>query len=152
VKRRRDRIITLIAIFKFVKGLLLVGGGLAALELLRPAAADRVWSWVAQLSWDVERRLLARGLSMVTRSGAGHLHLVAFAAFAYAALFFVEGIGLFLQKRWAEWLTIVATGSLIPIEIYELLHRATAMKIAVLAVNIAVVIYLIVKVRSSDRG
>ena len=39
------------------------------------------------------------------------------------------------------------TSSLIPIEIYELLHRVTAMKIAVLAINIAVVIYLIVRVR-----
>jgi uncharacterized membrane protein (DUF2068 family) len=147
VSARRDRILALIAFFKVVKALMLVAGGLAALELLHPSVADRVWSWVAQLPSDAERRLLVRGLSLVTRSGAGHLHAIAFAAFAYAALFFVEGIGLFLQKRWAEWLTIVATASLIPIEIYELLHRATAMKIAVLAINIAVVIYLIVKVR-----
>ena len=144
---RRDRILGLIGFFKVVKALMLVAGGLAALELLHPSVADRVWSWVLQLPSETERRLLVRGLSLVTRSGDGHLHAIAFAAFAYAALFFVEGIGLFLQKRWAEWLTIVATASLIPIEIYELLHRATAMKIAVLAINIAVVIYLIIKVR-----
>jgi len=147
VSARRDRILGLIGFFKVVKALMLVAGGLAALELLHPSVADRVWSWVLQLPSETERRLLVRGLSLVTRSGDGHLHAIAFAAFAYAALFFVEGIGLFLQKRWAEWLTIVATASLIPIEIYELLHRATAMKIAVLAINIAVVIYLIIKVR-----
>lgn len=147
MKARRDRILTLIALFRLVKALLLIAGGLAALDLLHPGTADRVWSWVAQLPSESERRLLARGLSAVTRSGAGHLHAIAFAAFAYAALFLTEGVGLFLQKRWAEWLTIIATASLIPIEIYELLHRATAMKIAVLAINVAVVIYLIVRVR-----
>ena len=147
MKGRRDRILTLIALFRLVKGLMLVAGGLAALELLHPGSADRAWSWVAQLPSETERRLFARGLSLLTRSGAGRLQGVAFAAFAYAALFFVEATGLFLQKRWAEWLTIVATGSLIPFEIYELLHRATAMKIAVLAINIAVLIYLIVKIR-----
>jgi len=147
VKPRRDRILALIALFKVVKALMLVAGGLAALELLHPSVAHRVWSWIAQLPSDAERRLFVRGLSLVTRSGVGHLHAIAFAAFAYAVLFFVEGIGLFLQKRWAEWLTIVATGSLIPIEIYELVHHATATKIAVLAINVAVVIYLIVRVR-----
>jgi hypothetical protein len=147
VKTRRDRIVTLIAFFKVVKGLLLVAGGLAALELIHPGSTNRVWSWIAQLPSETERRLLARGMKLVTKSGPGRLQIAALAAFAYAALFFVEGVGLFLQKRWAEWLTIVATASLIPIEIYELLHRVTAMKIAVLAINIAVVIYLITKVR-----
>ena len=147
MKARRDRILALIGFFKVVKALMLVAGGLAALELLHPSVAGRVWSWVVQLPSETERRLLMRGLSLVTRSGGGHLHAIAIAAFVYAALFFVEGIGLFLQKRWAEWLTIVATASLIPFEIYELVHRMTAMKIAVLAINIAVVIYLITRVR-----
>ena len=147
MKARRDRILTLIALFRLAKGVMLVAGGLAALELLHPGAANRLWNWVAQLPSETERRLLARGLSLLTRSGSGRLQGVAFAAFAYAALFFTEAVGLFLQKRWAEWLTIVATGSLIPFEIYELVHRATAMKIALLAINIAVVVYLIIRVR-----
>ncbi|MEA2325340.1 MAG: hypothetical protein QOE68_299 [Thermoanaerobaculia bacterium] len=142
----RDRILTLIAFFKVVKALLLIAGGFVALKLLHPSAANRVWGWIAQAPSEGERRLLAHVLTMATRSGAA----AALAAFAYAALFFVEGIGLFLRKRWAEWLTIVATASLIPVEIYELLHRVTAIKIAVLAINIAVVIYLIVRVRRID--
>jgi uncharacterized membrane protein (DUF2068 family) len=144
VERRRDRLLTLIAIFKIVKALLLVAGGIVALRLLHPSEANRVWRWIADAPFEGERRLLARALTTVaTKSRAA----MAAAAFAYAVLFFVEGIGLFLRKRWAEWLTIVATASLIPIELYELLHRVTAMKIAVLAINIAVVIYLIARVR-----
>jgi len=144
VERRRDGLLTLIAIFKIAKALLLVAGGVVALKLLHPWEANRVWRWIAEVPVEGERRLFARALAMVTtKSSAG----VAVAAFAYAALFFVEGIGLFLRKRWAEWLTIVATASLIPFEIYELLQRVTAMKIALLAINIAVVIYLIARVR-----
>ena len=144
MKRRRDRLLTLIAIFKIVKALLLVAGGIVALQLLRPSEANQVWRWIAEVPFEGERRLLARVLTTLTAKSRA---AAAVAAFAYAALFFVEGIGLFLRKRWAEWLTIVATASLIPIEIYELHHRVTAMKIAVLAINIAVVIYLIVRVR-----
>jgi uncharacterized membrane protein (DUF2068 family) len=144
VKRRRDRLLTLIAIFKIVKALLLVAAGILALQLLHPSAANRVWRWIAEVPFEGERRLLARVLT--TLAAKSHVAM-AVAAFAYAALFSVEGIGLFLRKRWAEWLTIVATASLIPIEIYELLHRVTAMKIAVLAINITVVIYLIARVR-----
>ena len=62
--------------------------------------------------------------------------------FAYAALFTVEGFGLWFQKRWGEWLTVVATTSFIPFEIYELIRRATAMRAALLVTNIAIVIYL----------
>jgi uncharacterized membrane protein (DUF2068 family) len=144
VKRRRDGLLTLIAIFKIVKALLLVAGGIVALQLLHPSEANRVWRWIADVPFEGERRLFARVLTMVAAKSPAAM---AIAAFAYAALFSVEGIGLFLRKRWAEWLTIVATASLIPIEIYELLHRVTAMKIAVLAINIAVVIYLIARVR-----
>jgi len=144
VNRRRDGLLTLIAIFKIVKALLLVAGGIVALKLLHPSEANRVWRWIADVPFEGERRLFARMLTtLTTKSGPA----AAVAAFAYAALFFVEGIGLFLRKRWAEWLTIIATGSLIPIEIYEIVHRVTTIKIAVLAINIAVVIYLIVRVR-----
>ena len=144
MNRRRDGLLTLIAIFKIVKALLLVAGGIVALKLLHPSEANRVWRWIADVPFEGERRLFARMLTtLTTKSGPA----AAVAAFAYAALFFVEGIGLFLRKRWAEWLTIIATGSLIPIEIYEIVHRVTTIKIAVLAINIAVVIYLIVRVR-----
>ena len=69
----------------------------------------------------------------------------------YAGLFLTEGIGLWLAKRWAEWFTAIITGSLIPFELYETLHRPTAIRILVLLLNLAVLAYLIRRImRKSD--
>jgi uncharacterized membrane protein (DUF2068 family) len=62
---------------------------------------------------------------------------------AYAALEGVEAVGLWLQKRWAEYLTFVATTVLLPLEIYELTHSITPFKVIALIINIAIVIYLL---------
>ena len=68
----------------------------------------------------------------------------------YAALFLTEGTGLLLRKRWAEWLTIVATSSLMPLELYELIKEFTAIRLTVLLVNAAVVLFLIYRVRQKE--
>jgi len=65
----------------------------------------------------------------------------------YAALFLVEGTGLALRQRWAEYVTIISTGSLIPLEVYELVKQYSPLKIAFLLINIAVVVYLIFELR-----
>ena len=53
----------------------------------------------------------------------------------YAAVFAVEGIGLWMQRRWAEWLTVVITASLIPLELWELIHRPSIGAAVVLLAN-----------------
>ena len=68
---------------------------------------------------------------------------VGIAALAYAALFAVEGVGLWLGKYWAEWFTVIATGSLVPLELYETLHRFGWLKLATLSGNVAIVVYLV---------
>jgi uncharacterized membrane protein (DUF2068 family) len=62
---------------------------------------------------------------------------------AYALLEGAEAIGLWFQKRWAEYLTFIATVALLPLEIYELSHSVTPFKIIALIVNLAIVIYLL---------
>ena len=76
------------------------------------------------------------------------LHDLGELTFAYSALVLVEGIGLFFERRWAKYLTIVATISFIPIEIYELVKAATLLKFVALVINIAVAVFLMVNVRS----
>ena len=71
-------------------------------------------------------------------------------AFLYAVVFLVEGTGLWLQRRWAEYLTIVVTASLIPFEIHELMQGVTVARVATLVVNVAVLVYLIVRLRRRD--
>ena len=68
----------------------------------------------------------------------------------YAALFLTEGTGLLFRKHWAEWLTIVATSSLMPIEVYELFKKFTAVRLVALLINAALVLYLIYLVRQRE--
>jgi uncharacterized membrane protein (DUF2068 family) len=69
----------------------------------------------------------------------------------YAAIFAVEGIGLWMEKRWAEWLTTIITASLIPLEGWEFFFRPTIGKVLILLANMAVVGYLIWHVRSKSK-
>jgi uncharacterized membrane protein (DUF2068 family) len=62
---------------------------------------------------------------------------------AYALLEAVEAVGLWRQRRWAEYLTLVATAALLPLEIYELFKGVTALKVIALVVNVAIVVYLL---------
>jgi uncharacterized membrane protein (DUF2068 family) len=71
------------------------------------------------------------------------LHLIALALAAYAVLELVEAVGLWLQKRWAEYLTLIATTVFIPLEIYELSRGVSAFKLIALIVNLAVIAYLL---------
>ena len=65
------------------------------------------------------------------------------ALFAYAALGAAEGIGLYLEKAWGEYMTLIITASFLPWEIFEVLRRMTVMRSALLVVNILVFAYLL---------
>jgi uncharacterized membrane protein (DUF2068 family) len=73
-------------------------------------------------------------------------------ALAYGVLELVEGVGLWLRKRWAEWLTVIATSLLVRLELYELVRRATALKAVGLTVNILIVLHLVRHVRKNAHG
>jgi uncharacterized membrane protein (DUF2068 family) len=73
----------------------------------------------------------------------GTLHLVGLALAVYAVLEGAEAVGLWLQRRWAEYLTFVATTLLLPLEVYELTARVSWFKVVALAVNLAIVVYLL---------
>ncbi|HUE66665.1 MAG TPA: DUF2127 domain-containing protein, partial [Candidatus Acidoferrum sp.] len=97
-----------------------------------------------QLNLDVGRgiimQLLLRALAFI--AGFNHVTLLALSAIAYAALEATEGIGLALRRRWAEYLTVIATGILIPYEAYEVIRHPSLFKVGALALNLAVVGYL----------
>jgi uncharacterized membrane protein (DUF2068 family) len=76
-------------------------------------------------------------------TSSSHLHLLGAALLVYAAVEGVEAVGLWYQKRWAEYLTFLVTTSLLPLEVYEIASRASPLKIVALIINIAVVAYLL---------
>ena len=144
----RSGLIRVIAVFKLVKALLLVAVGLGSLKLLlNPAAAETADRWASALAWRLGPKAASAvrdGLSSVDDS---RLKLIGIVAFLYAGLFGVEGVGLWMEKRWAEYLTIIATTSFVPIEVYELIRHATWQRGATLGINLLVVAYLVWKVR-----
>ena len=69
----------------------------------------------------------------------------------YGALFLVEGVGLLLRKRWAEYLTVIVTGSFLPLEFYEMIHRSSVAKGIVILVNLAILGYLLFRLHAERK-
>jgi uncharacterized membrane protein (DUF2068 family) len=142
-----DRWIFLIGVFKLAKGMLLVAVGIGALRLLHKDVSEVVEHWIDVLRVDPDNRYIHSLLVKVWSLNNRTLKEISAGTFCYAALFLIEGTGLLLRKRWAEYFTIFVTGSFLPLEIYELLRRASALKAGVIVLNVAIVGYLVVRVR-----
>jgi uncharacterized membrane protein (DUF2068 family) len=149
---RKDRGLRLIALFKFAKIVLLIAVGLGALRLLDPDTAARAQRWATALATSSDRRLVQQLLAQVVGLSPGRLEVLALGAFLYAGLFTTEGVGLWWGRRWAEYLTVVATASFVPIEIFEILQRVSLPRVGALVTNIAVVGYLVYRLRAHPKA
>jgi uncharacterized membrane protein (DUF2068 family) len=145
-------LLRVIAVFKLVKAVLLMTVGFGALKMLQPGIAERARRTLEALATHIDRRWADHAVGWLSQQPANHFHVIATAAFLYAALFVTEGLGLWEAQRWAEYLTVIATLSFVPFEVYELVHRQNAPRIAALVINLAVVAYLIQRLRHSDRS
>ena len=152
MKTSQTRVVRLIALFKLLKGVLLIAVGVAALKLLHTDIASLVESWVAVLGLDQNSRFVGRALSTAAALTPNRVRDLIVGSFLYGGLFLTEGIGLWLLKRWAMWFTVIITGSFLPLEIYELTRHPSAGKIGLLAVNLALVGYLIRRIRDGRSG
>ena len=120
---------------------------LGAHHLLHKDIADFVATWIAHLHLDLANRYIDRVLSMLLSLDERKLRAIRAGTVIYAALLLTEGVGLLLRRRWAEYFTVIVTSSLIPLEAYEVLRRATPARLILLGVNVAVVWYLIAVLR-----
>ena len=147
-KSRGGKALMAIAIFKWTKGAILLALSFGAISLFGKDVGAVVEHWCDLARIDPDNSYIA---SFLQRLDLVHTHelkeLSALTAF-YAVLFLTEGTGLALRKRWAEYLTIVATGLFIPVEAYELWKQITLVRVLLLLVNVAVVVFLIWLVRS----
>ena len=139
-----------IALFKFVKGAVLLALALGALSFLHKDLAAEVGHWLDLLQVDSDNEFVGTLLSKLQLVHSKELKELSALGAAYAGLFLTEGTGLLFRKRWAEWLTIVATSSLMPIEMYELIEKFTVVRLLALVINAAVVLYLIWLVRQKE--
>jgi uncharacterized membrane protein (DUF2068 family) len=145
----RFGLLRVIAVYKLGKVLLLLGAAYGVLRLRDASFIAHIYSWASTLPSGLEQDVVRRALAWFSGLSTSRVEAIGAVTLSYAAIFAVEGVGLWLRRRWAEWLTIVITASLIPFEIWEVIQRPTLGKAAVLIVNIAIVWYLILQLRSA---
>ena len=136
-----------IAAFKLFKGLVLFAVGIGAVKLLHRDTAFEFERWADLFRVDSNNFYIHRLLEKVANVDDRKLRELSVGTFFYSALLLTEGTGLLLRKRWAEYFTIIATSSFIPLEVYELTRRVTSAKLIVLLLNFAVVVYLVIALR-----
>jgi uncharacterized membrane protein (DUF2068 family) len=136
-------VLRLIAVFKFFMAVIVIATALGLLSFYDPAFSSALDRFVGHLPYDFEQRLLRKLIAFLSGMSPRRIQIIAAAAFAYAALFTIEGVGLWLGRHWGAVLTLVATSSLIPVEIFEVARHFTPGKLLVLVANLAIVAYLV---------
>ncbi len=142
----------LIGGFKLGKGLLLLAVAVGALRLLHRDVAAALASLAAQLHVDPDNRYVDRAFTVLVSLDERRLKEISAGTFFYSALLLTEGTGLLLGRRWAEYFTVIVTGSFIPLEVYELARHVTFTRLGVIGINIAIVWYLIARLRRDREG
>ncbi len=140
-----DPVVRLIVVERLAKAVVLVALAVALLGAGRLGSLRQLVDLAEeQLNLSAGQGLISRLLMFVLEYVARlpHLTVLAIGALAYAALEVTEGVGLAMRRRWAEYLTVLATGLLIPYELVEVVDRPTALRVGALAVNVAIVVYL----------
>ena len=149
--KSHSRGLLVIAAFKLLKAVALLAVGIGALRLLHRDVAAMADHWVNAFRVDPHNRYILMLLSKLTTVDDHRLKELSVGTFIYSAVFFTEGLGLAFRKRWAEYFTIITTGSFLPLEVYEIFHAVSVAKCVALAINIAVVIYLVRELRRKPK-
>jgi uncharacterized membrane protein (DUF2068 family) len=139
---RRKGLLPWIIAFKAFKAVTLTTLGFALLATRRSDPIDLLIRAAIAIHLPVTSRLFERVLALLANLTVTRQTALAITAFAYAVLMGTEGAALYLRKPWARWFTIIATSSLIPIEIYEIVREVHPVRVVVLLANVAVVVYL----------
>jgi uncharacterized membrane protein (DUF2068 family) len=140
-----DAFIKVIIVERIIKAIVLIA---LAIGLLVAGRTGLLTSWA---EYAQEQLNLEAGNSVIIQlllklvlyvGNFNHTTLLAVGAIVYALLEGTEGVGLAMRRRWAEYLTVIATGILIPYEAYEVVHKVTLFRVGALLLNVAVVGYL----------
>jgi uncharacterized membrane protein (DUF2068 family) len=144
---RTRLVLRLIAVERTVRGVILVAAGTYLLFHLNTDFGRLAEHAMRAIDIDPRQHFFHRIVERLHGLRAHQLRVAGFAAIAYGALELVEGIGLWLDKLWAEYLTLIATSLFIPFELYELAVRPSIWKAGGLGINILIVVYLAIALR-----
>jgi uncharacterized membrane protein (DUF2068 family) len=147
----RFGVLRTIALYKLLKVLLLLAVAYGELRLSDASLTAKLLTWASERPYGLEHRVVTQLLEWFSGLSTSRIHALRMVTLAYAAIFAIEGVGLWMRKRWAEWLTTIITASLIPLELWELFYRPNVGKAMVLVANVAIVAYLVWHVRSKGK-
>jgi len=150
-KRHHNKWLVLIAAYKLVQAVLVALIGLGARHLLHKDVGDELQTLVDHLHFNSEWRLISFFLDKAELVHDPLLRRIGVVAFCYAAISAVEGIGLYLEKVWAEYLVLVITASFLPWELFEIFRRLTLIRVSLLAANLLVFFYLLQLAADRER-
>jgi uncharacterized membrane protein (DUF2068 family) len=156
---RKHRYLKIIALFKIFKGILLFILGFSVLFLnSRPGWLDQISDWTEDqlLLHHTKAVLFLLNKLQEIATGGGALRATGFLALFYCGVLLTEGIGVYMEKRWAEFLMIFATGALIPLEVRHVWHRlithnAVVIPVVLLLANCFIVWFLYLVLRRDKR-
>jgi len=140
--KKHNRWLILIALFKLGQALLFIAIGVGALRLVGKDIGDALESLANHLRFNTESQLVNFIIEKASNIDDRMLRRISAVFFLYAGLDLVEGIGLYLEKVWAEFLTLAITASFLPWEIYEVFRRVTWPRVGLLTINVLVLLYL----------
>jgi uncharacterized membrane protein (DUF2068 family) len=149
-----ERGLLVVGLFKLSKAIFFTAVGAGALDLMNKNISDVVKHIIDALRIDPERHFVGILMEHVGLIDSHELKRAGILSFLYAMVCVVEGTGLMLEKRWAEYFTVTLTAMGLPWEGYELIHRYSPYKVGLMAINLVVLIYLvwILKRRRKDEG
>jgi uncharacterized membrane protein (DUF2068 family) len=140
---RHNRGLLLIAVYKGFLALFFALLGVAALHLMHKDIDDVIGRIGDLLRFNHESKFVNFLYDRASIINDPLLKRIGFLAFSYAGVSLAEGIGLYLEKAWGEYLTLVITASFLPWELFEVFHRHTWVRVALLVVNTLVFAYLL---------
>ena len=149
---RSRRFLKLIAVERAARGLVLLGAGTYLLFNLNRDFGRLAERAIRAVELDPRRHFLRRLIDYLHNLHASELRIIAVAAIGYAVLELVEGVGLWLDQLWAEYLTVIATSLLLPFELYELVRHPSVWKAGGILVNLVIVGYLVHLLRRRVRA
>lgn len=143
VTKHHDSGLLTIGLFKLLEAVffLLVGAG--AIHFIHHDLGDAAWRLATRLRVDPDGRLVSFVLDRLDAVTAHRLKQIGVATFFYAGLRVTEGVGLVLEKVWAEYLTVGVTTAFLPWEVYEIARHLDWIRVCLLVVNLIVLAYLL---------
>jgi uncharacterized membrane protein (DUF2068 family) len=141
-RRHHNRWLVVIAVYKALQALLFFAIGFGALHMLHRDIADDLAMLADHLRFNPESRFVNFVLDKASLVDDPLLRRIGAVAFSYAGLSLAEGIGLYLEKAWGEYLTLFITASFLPWEVFEIIHKITLFRSSLLVINALVLLYL----------